>query len=485
MTGFTSAPRLGLSRLPETAWVVVGAVVAAVGGALVADGSKLPLDFALAGTTAILIARFRFAALLALVVIAPLDKAFIQFLVVTGGVLYLAFAMRRLPAPYLSVPWLAFVLIALMSVPWTPSVDDLASPRFVPGLGSEYLSPTSTEADQWLVLAFALVMFLLAAQFVREVSRVQIMVGAVIATSAYPILKGLQQLATSSYHPAEQANTYQPRSNYNAIESTFAHPNPFAFYLTLVLVVAIVAFIEMRRPQWRVPLGVLILAAGVCLLNTYTRSAWLAFAAGLLLLGIWRYRILILVGAVMLPLAGYAAPSAVREVSKRFGDLTSKSEAHERNSWDWRREQWGRMWHWGSERPFTGQGFGSYQETTVKEFGYLDSRFSTLPAGPGSGRGLTAHNDYVKTFVELGWPGLLLWIAVMLGLVGAMVAAARAPGLAPWATGVGVVAVVAAGIGYADNLQAGYGVVFFSLMAALAGAITGAASARSQHQSPG
>jgi hypothetical protein len=47
------------------------------------------------------------------------------------------------------------------------------------------------------------------------------------------------------------------------------------------------------------------------------------------------------------------------------------------------------------------------------------------------------------------------------------------------------VAVVAAGISYADNVQAGYSVAFFSLMAVLAGAIAGAASARSQHRAAG
>lgn len=486
MTGFSSAPRLRLSGLPEAAWVVVGIAVAAVGGALVAEGSKLPLDFALAGAAALAIARFKFIALVVLVALTPLDKAFVHFLVVTGGTLYLLFAMRRLPVPYLTVPWIAFVLLALVSAPWTPSFEDVPSPRFVPIVGWEYLSVTSTEADQWLLMAFALVMFLLAAHFVRDVRRLEILAGTVVVASAYPVVKGLQQLVTSSYHPTQEtASTYQPRSGYNAIEGIFAHPNPFAFYLCLVLLVSLVAFFEMRRPLWRVPLAGLILATGVCLLNTYTRSAWLAFAFGLLLLGIWRYRILILAGVVLLPLAGYAAPSAVKEVSKRFGDLTSKSEAHERNSWDWRREQWGRMWHFGTEKPLTGQGFGSYQRMTIEEFGYQDTRFSTFPNRTHVGRGLTAHNDYVKTFVELGYPGLLLWIAVILGLIGSMVAAARAPGLGPWASGVAVVAVVAAGISYADNVQAGYSVVFFSLMAVLAGAIAGAASARSQHRAAG
>jgi O-antigen ligase len=159
-------------------------------------------------------------------------------------------------------------------------------------------------------------------------------------------------------------------------------------------------------------------------------------------------------------------------VSKRFGDLTSKSEANVNNSWTWRKEEWGKMWHWGSEQPLAGQGWNSFQRLTLVQFGLQDPKFRTYTSGHDA-LGFTAHNDFVKTFVELGFPGLLLWIAVLLGLVSAMVAAARAPGPGPWAAAVGCVLVVTIAMSYSDNIQAGYSVVFFALLATLAGAVAG------------
>jgi O-antigen ligase len=485
MTGLASAGR----RTPGSAWpaaatALAGAAFAAVGGALIAAGSHLPLAFLLAGTTALAIARFRFAALLLLLLLIPLDRVLIEFLFATGGLLFLVAVTRRLPAPWLSAPWIAFVLLALLSTSWTPGFGDAPSPRNLPVVGWEYLAPTSTAANEWLVMALALAAFLLTARYVRDRRRVEIVVGVILAGAVWPILKGLQQLAQSNYHPAEQATTYQPRSHYNAIQSIFEHPNPFGFYLVLVLIFAIVAIFEVRRAALRVALGILIALAGVCLLNTYTRSAWLAFAVAVVVLGAWRYRSLLLVGIALLPLAGFAAPGAVKQVGQRFGDLASQGESHESNSWDWRREQWTRMIRFGKEKPLTGQGFGSYQRLTVDEFGLEDNRFRTAAAG-GTGLGFTAHNDYVKTFVELGWPGLILWAGVLLALVATMVRAARIPAVAPWAVAVGVVGLVVLGLSYSDNVQAGYSVVFFTLFAASAGAVVGAAFPRSQDQLAG
>jgi O-antigen ligase len=315
--------------------------------------------------------------------------------------------------------------------------------------------------------------------------RLEIVVGTIIVSSLWPIGKGLQQLVTGTYNASASGTAYAPRSNYNAIESIFTHPNPFGFYLVLILLLALVAMFEVRRPLLRVPLALVLLTGGICLLNTYGRAAWLAFAVAVLLLGAWRYRVLLIAGLIMLPLAGFAAPDAVREVSKRFGDLTSSSAAHQNNSWDWRQEQWRRMRRYGEEKPITGQGFGSYQRLTLEEFGIQDRRFRTAVGPALQPIGFTAHNDYVKTYVEMGWPGLILWLAVLLGLVVALVRAARAPGVAPWAIGLAAVGVVVMGLSYSDNLQAGYSVVFVSLFAAAAGAAVGAARGSSEQQPAG
>jgi len=470
---------------PVALWAILAAALAAAGGLAVAANHYVPLNIVLVGAAAAAIATGRYWALLAIVLVLPSESSFLIYLIASGGTLALLAIARDLPAKRVAVPWIAFVLLALASTPWVPSWDEAPGPRIISGTATAYLPDISTEASGWLFLALALVLFLIAAQVVRGVQRLQLLVGVVLAGSLWPIAVGIKQKFTPSYRPAQaDAAVLNPRSSYHAVQSIFQHPNPFGFYLVLVLILALVALFEVRRGWLRAGVVLVLASGGFCLLSTYTRAAWVAFAVAVVLLGVVRYRVLLLVGMVLLPFAGWAAPGAVREVSRRFGDLSSKSAANVNNSWTWRTEQWGKMWHWGTDAPLTGQGWNSYQRLTFRQFGLQDPKFRTYTSSHDA-LGFTAHNDFVKTFVEMGYPGLILWIAVLLGLTSAMVSAARAPGVAPWAVAVGCVVVVTIGMSYSDNLL-GYSAVFFAPLAAVAGAVCGAYAAfRSEDQPAG
>jgi O-antigen ligase len=141
------------------------------------------------------------------------------------------------------------------------------------------------------------------------------------------------------------------------------------------------------------------------------------------------------------------------------------------------------MLHFGDEKPLTGQGFGSYRRLTVREFGFQDGSFSTIQTAPGRGIvgvGFAAHNDYVKLYVEMGIPGVLLWIAVLVGVVVTAASAARTPELRPWAVAVASLGIAFALMSTSDNIQ-GYAVpvaILFALTGALAGAHRTARTAR-------
>ncbi|MEA2493956.1 MAG: hypothetical protein QOJ29_1867, partial [Thermoleophilaceae bacterium] len=242
---------------------------------------------------------------------------------------------------------------------------------------------------------------------------------------------------------------------------------------------AVFAFMESRRLLVRISLALLLGLGTTALFLTYTRSAWIGFTLVLLLMGILRYRRLLLIAAVGIALAAFVAPGAAREAQLRFGDLTSKSEAAAANSWTWRVDQWSAMIPYGFDRPLTGQGWGSYTRLTVRRFGHLDKRYPTVlyPAlGVYSKVGFSAHNDYVKDFVELGVPGLVLWVLTLLGLAGVAWrarAVTEARGLATTMVGCAIALML---ISAADNLQ-GYTVVL-TYVFALCGALAGVAAAR-------
>ncbi|WP_455652995.1 O-antigen ligase family protein [Phascolarctobacterium sp.] len=65
--------------------------------------------------------------------------------------------------------------------------------------------------------------------------------------------------------------------------STLVNPNILGGYLVLVISVATGLLSTSREKSWRLVLGVCVLAAGLCLLYTYSRGNWVALAAALVL----------------------------------------------------------------------------------------------------------------------------------------------------------------------------------------------------------
>jgi O-antigen ligase len=158
-----------------------------------------------------------------------------------------------------------------------------------------------------------------------------------------------------------------------------------------------------------------------------------------------------------LVIATIGFPSAVQDVQARFGDLASQNAANSKNSLKWRRGQWHAMWHFGSEKPLTGQGFGSYRRMTVKQFGLEGRTYGTVQDTEQNGvttRGFTAHNDFVKAWVETGATGFVLWIAVLAGLIATQLRVIAVRELRPWGIALLGASVAFVIMSLSDNVQA-------------------------------
>jgi putative inorganic carbon (HCO3(-)) transporter len=469
---------LRLSRIDPRplAWAVASVVLAAGGGLLVAGSPAVAFDIAVICLAAALLRQYPFAVLIVILVArAGLpNSVLIGFLALGAGALALILAAPRLGAKRVVVPFLALLLIAFASVPFSPSLDEGYTPPLqLPLLGGDYAGAPSIELLAWMNLASVLTVFCIAGWAVTTRSRLQTLVVAVLLSALVPIGIALQQLATG--HTVTRSG-----STLQSLRGPFTYPNYFAFYLVVVLIIAIVVMLESRSLAVRGALSLFLLVALVCLFLTYTRAGWIGFAMALLTLAVLRYRSLLIVAAVAVLLAVLIAPGAATKAQQRFGDLTSKSESHDSNSWRWRVDQWSAILPYGFERPLTGQGFGSYSRVTVRRFGHSDPRYPTIQKpylGVYSPLGFTAHNDYVKMFVEMGIPGLVLWILVFVGVIRTAARARRVRGLEPIATGVLAVTLALLLISVSDNLQ-GYTVVLmyaFAVCGALAGVTRAAA----------
>jgi len=449
-------------------WGLPAAVLAGGAGALLGLEPRLAVFLGVAGAGAVVVAIWPFPALLAIVAVraAFADTVIIDAVTVAGGGLALVLVAPRLPMRLVTVPLLVLLLFALPSVPLEPSPDEGVRPEalYLPIVGLEYAAAPSYEFHEWLRLAVVLVVGVLAASVVKSRERLHALTAVILASSLIPAVIALVELAQGEAFP--RAGTAL-----ESIRGPFSHPNYLAFYLVVVLAAGIVFVLEVRSRLARLAGSMLIALAGVCLLLTYTRAAWIGFATLLVLLAALRERRIAAVTALIVLLAGLAFPGATSDVGERFGDLSSASASSDSNSWSWRTGQWERMVPYGAEQPLTGQGFGSYSRLTLEEFGTRDLEYPTVldPTHPiGSPRGFTAHNDYVKMWVELGLPGLLLWLAVLIGMVIAMFMARRVSAVRGYAEGGLALALALIIMSASDHIEA-YAVVLIYAVAWLGG----------------
>jgi O-Antigen ligase len=468
--GRLAPPPLGLTAggpagFSARAWLGLSVLLAAGAGVLAANDARLALDLALLTLGVIAILTWPLAVLVFVLAVASRHSPLIEILLAASCVVLLP-RLRRAPGRLLLFPLAAFLLFALPGIDFDASQAAGAHPFVIPGLGWEFLARPSPEFVDWIRVAFAFGLALLAALSVTSVRKARLVFAVVVLAGIHPVLVGLSQLVSG---------TYTAKGGFNSVQGPFDFPNEFGFYLVVVLVLSIVGLFEFRQRLLRIAAALISLGALIALQHTYTRSAWIGFALAFLVLALFQYRRLILVAVLVLAVAFVAAPSAVDSVQARFGDLGSQNAVNSKNSLKWRRGEWARMTHFGDEKPLTGQGFGAYERLTVKEFGFQDGTFSTIETAPGRGIvgvGFAAHNDYVKLYVETGVPGLALWIAVLVGVVLTAASAARVPELRPWAVAVAGLAAAFALMSASDNIQ-GYAVpvaILFALTGALAGA---------------
>ena len=450
-----ASPRAGLAlrALRFGPWALAGAALSVGTGILLSSHPLVPLDVALAVAVAVAVAVRPYAALLAVLAVHVISPGHLFWTSLTLAGVGLAILVRA-PAGIprrVALPLLLMLLVTLPAVPIRPSPDEGTVPPVltVPVLHVRYSDSLSIELSSWIGVGSVLTTFCLAAWAVTTRRRLSLLIAAVLVSSLYPIGYALKQYAAGDL----TVRTGQS-SSFAAVRGPFHHPNYLAFYLLVVIGIALAAFLESRRLALRLGLLALLAAASMCLFLTYTRSAWIGVAIVVLMLGILRYRILLVGGAVALALAAFAFPSAARKAQDRFGDLTSSSESHASNSWNWRTGQWSRMEHWGWQRPILGQGFGSYPRLSIKEFGYTNPHYTVQdPKNPNAPKGIAPHNDYVKMFVETGLVGLALWVFTLLGLVWTAWRARRAPPLRAYAMAMVAVMVALVIVSYADNVQ--------------------------------
>lgn len=293
--------------------------------------------------------------------------------------------------------WLPFMLAALFGVLMSPEKGDAIR--------------------TYLTLLSYFAMFVSAFYFVRSVQDFRYCVRLVVWSSLLPALYALVDVALHGGSGGAGGEGFR-------LQSTFTHPNIFAFYLTLVIPLTLFILKDKATSLsggMRVVVTLYFFYLLSLLVLTQTRSAWLAclfvFVAYALLFE-RRY----LLYLMLLPLVALLVP----EIRDRLLDLGSGTEAvgyAKLNSFAWRLSIWESGLQWMRPSHYL-SGYG------LEAFRHFSQTF--FPAANKMNWG--AHNVYVQWFFDAGVLGLCAYLFLYARMVWTLKSLLRSDKLAAFIT---------------------------------------------------
>ncbi len=382
---------------------------------------------------------------------------------------------RRVVLPRLSIllPLMAFIFAAALSL-----------------LGAESVGATLNELIKWLQMAL---MALIAAALCQQ-HGVGWLVGALLVAAGAQALIGIYQFAGGSGAPHLWILDYR----YFRAFGSFGQPNPFGAFMGMTLPLALGASLgalsmasqsRLQRGVWLWRALGLSVAAGLIgagLIASWSRGAWLGFAAALATLILltprrwWHGVVILSLCAVLLALGilGGVLPSALLARFSDFAqDLTGFQDVRGVPINDANYATVERLAHWqaalsmADESPLVGVGFGGY------EVAYARHALVNWQLALGH-----AHNYYLNVLAETGALGLAAYLGMWIGLGALGLRTVRLQDAFRRGVAIGVVAVWAHVIVHSlfDKLFVNNLFLHFGAMLGLIGTLVAAVSSGTQ-----
>ncbi|MDP2652729.1 MAG: O-antigen ligase family protein [Candidatus Omnitrophota bacterium] len=204
--------------------------------------------------------------------------------------------------------------------------------------------------------------------------------------------------------------------------AAFNHSNSLGAYWAGAVPVIFSLLMTKSKKLWHYGLFILICILVLwSLLLTYSRGAWLATLAGMVVFAAIsgkRGRVILIAGFVAVIVTGLAGNAALRKNSRVDAPMISTAIG-------WRANLWRDSWEMVRERPVFGHGINTFMPRYEE---YVRTRPSRLSVGF---QPTYAHNCYVQLTVETGLAGLVLFLGIVFQLfmkaAKTVAAATRAP----------------------------------------------------------
>ena len=285
----------------------------------------------------------------------------LALLIIAVGAPYLVERWRELRNAPSIRPYMLFALLAAMSVVVAPSKG----------------SAITELLRLWSILFTYALVYVVAASSRQALRRLTF---ALIGSAALPIIWACGQYS---------AGGSRKIGDFNRLTGTFLHPDPYGIYLALVIVAAVP--IILKRGWINRLLVLWVPFAGFALVASYTRTAWIMVVLGVVVIGLLRYRWLLLLVPIMLAGALVLIPST----GSRFNDIQNPKQSVRGpgNAFVARVQLWREDLPKAKQKPLTGLGLAAIVDK--------------------SSDASHVHSDFIRALVETGIFGLLAYVAVL------------------------------------------------------------------------
>jgi O-antigen ligase len=273
---------------------------------------------------------------------------------------------RQFPKIKSSFTWMFLIFIGILSFFYT-------------------INQTAT-LDELLRLISIFLLFISSYLLLKDTGDLTNLIRIIIFSSIIPVALGFWQLANE---------TGLMEDGQNRIFGTFAHPNMLAYFLILPITLSTFAALNLgkkRVESYAYALISLILV--IVLAFTYTRGAYVALALILAIIGLAKFRGFLLISTIF----GIIIYLSLPPIQARVNSLLNFDPY---GSIGWRIRLWTDGFSYFKENPWTGNGLGTGPMVIA------ENRDFKLGA-------TEPHNDYLKLGLELGFPGVAAYLAIII-----------------------------------------------------------------------
>ncbi len=251
---------------------------------------------------------------------------------------------------------------------------------------SQDLTPSLIEITE--LLSF-IVLYVLVVDTLRSERDVKRMVKILVLSSFVPLSVGMVQVFSNF-----SLSLFSLEPHFR-VSSTLTHPNAYAFYLVMIIVLSTSLFLQEKAQAKRTCLFALIGLLLFSLIFTYTRGAWIGLVMAIFAMGVFKKRRLL----IFAPLALYGVVLIFPLISQRFESILNP-DLFRYDSLAWRLRLWGASFPHFLSRPIFGNGLGTFQYVAYQ----IDDWFAA------------AHNDYLRMLVETGLIGFMGYVILILSM---------------------------------------------------------------------